>query len=267
MGSVNGGTGETVLVTGGGSGIGREFVRLFLADGARVLVVSLVQAELDSLQVEFAGFGDRLAVLQRDLSQSGAAEELAAWCEANSWTIDTLVNNAGFATYADVVAEDLARVETMIRLNVIGLTQLSSLFGQRMKARGRGNILNVGSTAGMVASGRFACYGGTKAYVNLFTAALRAELKPFGVNVTLLAPGATASKFAEAARIDGFSGKSMMRDLFAAGKAASPADVAKAGYQAMRRRKPHAIVGTGAGFARIGRLLPQHVLPGLIKNA
>jgi uncharacterized protein len=85
--------------------------------------------------------------------------------------------------------------------------------------------------------------------------------------VTLLAPGATSSKFAQAAGVDTFSGKSMMKDLFASGKSSSPADVARAGYRAMRKGKPCAIVGKGAGFARVGRLLPQHLLPSLVKDA
>lgn len=259
--------GEAVLVTGGGSGIGRELVRLFLDDGARVLVASLVREELDGLTREFAAHGDRLAVLQRDLSRPGAARDLLDWCDANGWEIDTLVNNAGFATYADVVDEDLARVETMIALNVVALTELSALFGARMKARGRGSILNVGSTAGMVASARFACYGGTKAYVNQFTFALRAELKPHGVSVTLLTPGAVGTGFAEAARIDRFSGKSMMKDMFAAGKASTPAEIANAAYRGLRKGKPQVLVGKGARFTGIARHLPQWVLPGLVKNA
>jgi uncharacterized protein len=264
---LSGGSAEAVLVTGGGSGIGRELVRLFLGDGARVLVASLVQQELDSLAKEFAEHGSRLVTLQSDLSRPGAAHDLLAWCDAHGWAIDTLVNNAGFATYAEVVDEDLARVETMIRLNVVALTELSSLFGARMKARGSGRILNVGSTAGLVASARFACYGATKAYVNQFTFALRAELKPFGVTVTLLTPGAVGTRFEEAARIDRFGGKSMMKDMFAAGKASSPAEIAVAAYRGLRRGQPQVLTGKGAAFAGLARHLPQWLPPSLIKNA
>ena len=102
----------------------------------------------------------------------------------------------------------------MIALNVAAPTKLAMLFGAQMRARGRGRILNVGSTAGM------APYCATKAYVNSFTLALAAELKPHGVAVACLAPGVTQTRFAEDGGILGFGGPSRLKALFAAGKAA-----------------------------------------------
>jgi uncharacterized protein len=258
---------EHALITGAGSGLGREFVRLALQDGARVLAVSLLEEELDKLRADFSQFGDRLTTSAQDLATPDAAEGLVAWCDAEGFQIDTLFNNAGFAVFGDVVDADLERVESMIGLNILSLTKLSALVGARMKARGRGNILNVGSTAGMLAAQRFAIYGGSKAYVNMFTVALRAELAPSGVNVTLLTPGATATKFAHAAHIDTFGGKSMMKDLFAKGQASSAADVARAGYEGMRKGKAHVLVGKGAGFASLAsRLVPLAAMPRLASN-
>jgi short-subunit dehydrogenase len=258
---------EQALVTGAGSGIGREFVRLALEDGARVLAVSLIEAELEKLRSDFAQFGDRLTTRAQDLSKPDAAETLSAWCDGEGFQIDTLFNNAGFAVFGDVVDADLKRVENMIELSMLSLTKLSALFGARMKARGKGNILNVGSTAGMVAAQRFAIYGGSKAYVNFFTVTLRAELAPFGVNVTLLTPGATATKFAQAAQIDTFGGKSMLKDLFAKGQASSPAEVARAGYEGMRKGKAQVLVGKGARLALLAsRLVPLATMPRLSSN-
>jgi short-subunit dehydrogenase len=258
---------EMVIVTGAGSGIGKSFTRLFLADGAHVLAVSLVPDELDRLREEMAGVGGTLVTHVQDLSVPGAAEALLAHCDAQGWQIDTLVNNAGFATFGDVVETDLSRIETMLRLNVMTVTALSSLFGARMRTRGRGNILNVGSTAGMVPAVRFAAYGATKAYVNAFTVALREEMRPHGVAVTCLAPGPVQTKFAEAAEIDRFDGTSMLKKWFASGRGSTAEDVARAGYDGMRDGKAMVLAGTGSGLAALARhLVPQSLLPRLMKN-
>lgn len=258
---------ENVIVTGAGSGIGKAFTRLFLADGAHVLAVSLLPEELDRLRDEMADVGGTLVTHVQDLSAPGAAEALLAHCDAQGWQVDTLVNNAGFATFGDVVDTDLMRIETMLRLNVITVTALSSLFGARMRERSSGTILNVGSTAGMVPAVRFAAYGGTKAYVNAFTVALREEMRPNGVNVTCLAPGPVQTKFAETAKIDSFDGTSMLKKWFASGRGSTAEDVARAGYDGMREGKAMVLAGTGSGLAALAQhLIPQSLLPRLMKN-
>ncbi len=258
---------KKVIVTGAGSGIGKEFTKLFLEDGSHVLAVSLVQIELDQLTEDFAFGSARLQTLQMDLAKPDAAAALLQWCHDNDWFPDTLINNAGFACFGDAVDLPPERVANMLELNVITLTMTSMLFGREMKERGHGAILNVGSTAGMVPSMRFASYGGSKAYVNAFTYALSAELKPFGVTVTCLTPGATQTKFAQAGGIDTFSGKSLLHNMFEKNKAGSPAEVARAGYDALAARKTHALVGTGSKFAAIAsRLVAQHRLPHLVRN-
>lgn len=258
---------EQVIVTGAGSGIGKAFTRLFLADGAHVLAVSLVPEELDRLRDEMAGLGGTLDIHVQDLSQPGAADALLAHCDAQDWRVDTLVNNAGFATFGDVIDTDPRRIETMLHLNVIAVTQLSAVFGARMRERGSGTILNVGSTAGMVPAVRFAAYGATKAYVNAFTAALREELRPHGVSVTCLAPGPVQTKFAETAEIDSFDGTSMLKKWFASGRGATAEEVARAGYDGMRDGKAMVLAGSGSGLAALAQhLIPQSLLPRLMKN-
>jgi short-subunit dehydrogenase len=255
------------LVTGAGSGIGKEFTRLYLEDGSHVLAVSLVQAELDELGEDFRFGGSRLQTLQMDLAKPDAAVALLQWCQDNDWFPDILINNAGFACFGDAVDLSPERVANMLQLNVITLTMTSMLFGRHMKDRRRGAILNVGSTAGMVPSIRFASYGASKSYVNTFTYALAAELKPYGVTVTCLTPGATQTKFAEAGGIDAFTGKSMLHKMFAQNKAGSPAEVARAGYDALAAGKRQALVGKGATFAAVlSRVVSQKNLPRLIKN-
>jgi len=256
-----------VLVTGAGSGIGRELVKLFLADGSKVLAVSLLDAELERLTIDLASSAERLQTLQLDLAEPASAEMLLSWCLDHDWVPDTLVNNAGFACFGEAVDLPLDRVTAMLELNVATLTKTSMLFGSLMKDRRRGSILNVGSTAGMVPAARMAAYCATKSYVNTFSFALAAELKPYGVTVTCLMPGATQTNFARAGGIDDFNGKSTLHDMFANNKAGSPAEVARGGYDALAKHKRHALVGKGSLLASIlSRAVPQQRLPDLIKN-
>jgi short-subunit dehydrogenase len=258
---------KKVLVTGAGSGIGKEFTKLFLEDGSRVLAVSLVQSELDQLATDFAFAADRLQTLQMDLAKPDAAQALLTWCQESDWLPDTLINNAGFACFGEATELSPERVASMLELNVITLTMTSMLFGREMKQRRHGAILNVGSTAGMMPSTRIASYGASKSYVNTFTYALAAELKPYGVRVTCLTPGATQTKFAEAGGIDTFDEKSLLHNLFEKNKAGSPVEVARAGYDALAAGKTHALVGKGAMIAAIAsRLIAQRRIPLLVKN-
>ena len=258
---------KKVLVTGAGSGIGKELTRLYLQDGSSVLAVSLLQNELDQLGEDFRFGAARLQTLQMDLAKPDAAAALLQWCQDNDWFPDILINNAGFACFGDAVDLSPERVANMLELNVITLTMTSMLFGGEMKARRHGAILNVGSTAGMIPSTRMASYCASKSYVNTFTYALAAELKPYGVTVTCLTPGATQTKFAQAGGIDAFAGKSLLHNMFEKNKAGSPAGVARAGYDALAGGKRQALHGKGATFAAVlSRVVSQKNLPRLIRN-
>jgi len=188
---------KTALITGGGSGIGRELVRLFARDGYRIVVFSLVQEELDALGAELAQSlpPERIHLFQMDLSEPGAAAKVAQTCDAQGVEVDVLVNNAGFALWGEVVEQDAEKLHTMMHLNIIAVAELSRLFGQKMKARGTGRILNVGSTLGVSPVPISAVYGATKAFVNSFTVALAVELAPYGVEVSCVEPFLTTTNF------------------------------------------------------------------------
>ena len=242
---------ETALVTGAGAGTGKEYVRLLLADGARVVAVSLLENELDDLLREFAGAGDRLMTRQADLAEPNGAEKLLAWCDEHDLVVDTLINNAGFAVYGDPLDVDLDKVEKMLMLNVIGSTKISTLFGRRMKERGSGRILVMGSTAGMMPTMRFAAYCASKAYTNMFTQCLGAALAESGVSITLVTPGSFKSKFAASADLESSMSGGLMPKLFAKEKLEA-SSVARAGYAAMRSARPAVTVGAKGHIARIG---------------
>lgn len=258
---------EQILVTGAGSGIGREFVTQFLAQGAKVLAVSLLQDELDSLQADLNPSGSHLVTLAMDLSTIDAADQLFDYCQQHEIIVDVLVNNAGFACFGETTALNAERMTNQLLLNCVTLTKCCQLFGAQMQERGSGHILNLGSTAGMIPAPRLASYGGSKAYVNNFSYALRSELKPYGVNVTCMTPGMVQTGFSKAAGIDQFEGSSILKQAYTTNRATTPATVAAAGIKGMYARKAQVLTGKGSRMAAIGSmLLPPTLLPLLVKN-
>lgn len=241
---------RSALVTGAGSGTGREYVRLLLGDGFHVIAVSLLDEELRDLQRELDPTGERLTVKQADLAETDSAEKLLGWCDEHDYQIDTLINNAGFAAYGIPTDIDLAKLERMLVLNVVTSTKLSMIFGQRMKQRGSGNILVMGSSAGFSPTVRFAAYGASKAFTNTFSLALGAELEQAGVTVTCVTPGSFQSNFATTADVTGFTGTTVMKRIYESEKL-DAATVASAGYRALLDGKPMLIVGSKGKAAKV----------------
>ncbi len=108
--------------------------------------------------------------------------------------VEYVVNNAGFGLFGRAVQRDRADQLDMIAVNIRALTDLSLRFSDHL-IRNRGGMLNVGSIAGFLPGPGMAVYYATKAYVLSFTEAMRAELAPHGVRVTVLCPGPVPSEF------------------------------------------------------------------------
>jgi short-subunit dehydrogenase len=244
---------ETAVVTGAGAGTGREFTKLLLADGAIVIAVSLLSEELDALTRELDPGQGRLVTKQADLSESNAAEDLLTWCDEQGYDVDVLINNAGFAIYGEPTEVDMSRVETMIALNVVTCLKMSVLFARRMKQRGSGKILVMGSTAGIAPTPRLGAYCATKAFTNSASWSLGAELRGTGVDVTVVTPGSFRSNFAGTANVRDTSllGKVYRRERLDA------SGVARRAYSAMRKGRATVTVGRSGQLAKVlGRVLP-----------
>ena len=256
---------KTVLITGGAGGIGREFCKLFNNDGYNIVVFSLLQDELDQLgndlkaqrsDVDYRG-------VQMDLSQPDAAEEIMQWLDQQNLELDVLVNNVGFGMMGEHVEQDSQTLERMHTLNNILLSKLCMLVGARMKARGHGKIMNIGSLAGFCPMPFFAAYSASKAFVINLSASLQEELKPYGVQVTCFCPSTTKTAFLDTAQSKHASSSGIRE--FVSAQIATPEQVAKAGYAALNQGKRYALPGLSVTLQSIWiRMMPLRVMANFV---
>lgn len=247
----------TALVTGASAGLGRDYARLFAADGHDVVLVARRRERLEELARDLQATSPAQAhVIAIDLAERDAASRIADELRARGIAIDYLVNNAGFGTNGPFAEADAAKQLEMIQVNVTALVELTRLLVPDMLARGSGRILNVGSTAGFQAGPYMAVYYASKAFVNSFTEALAWELAGSGVTATVSCPGATATEFA------GHAGNAESL-LFRIGAADSMA-VAREGYAGMMAGKAMVVHGlTNKLGVQALRLSPRAIVTGI----
>jgi uncharacterized protein len=195
----------SALITGASAGIGRELARQ-LAGRARTLVlVARREQRLNELRDELRNRNAQLNVYARavDLCDKAQIDELIRWLDEHRIEIDFLINNAGLGDYGSVATSDIERDNRILQVNITAVTFLTRLLLPRMISRRRGAILNVSSSAGFLPIPGMTVYAATKAYVNSFTEALRAELRGTGVSVTALCPGPVHTEFGDVAKRPG----------------------------------------------------------------
>jgi short-subunit dehydrogenase len=189
---------RTVLITGASSGIGYEFAKLFAHEGYDLVLVARTEEGLSTLARELEEKYRIIArILPKDLGIASSAEKIHQECLRESFSVDVLVNCAGFGLSGGFCETDLATEVSMIQVNVVTLTQLTKLFLKDMVRKGEGKILNVASIVAFLPGPYMAVYYATKAYVLSFSEALAEEVRDKGVTVTALCPGPTRTRFYE----------------------------------------------------------------------
>jgi len=234
---------KTVLITGGGSGIGKEFCKLFYNRGDNIVVASLDEDELVQLKMELPGSETQtVETIQIDLAIDNAANTLFVEIKKRNLAIDILINNAGFGAYGAHIDLDYGRIKNMINLNCQTPALLCHLFGNEMKTKGSGRILNVGSTISFQPLPYLTNYSASKAFVVTFTEAFAEEMAPHGVVVCCLCPGTTATNFLDTAGIIPDNETASIGNI-ANRVAMRPEDVAKIGFDGLLRGKRKIIPG------------------------
>lgn len=211
------------IVTGASSGIGYELA-LICAREKYELLIAADSPEIDQAASQLRGLGANVTALEADLATRDGVDRLYEMTAGRQ--IDVLIANAGHGLGGAFLDQDF-EVEHVIDTNVTGTIYLLQRVGRDMRARGAGRILITGSIAGFIPGTFLAVYNGTKAFIDSFSFALRAELKDSGVTVTCLMPGATETDFfARADMLDTAVGQAEKDD---------PANVARVGFDAMMR--------------------------------
>jgi len=230
-------TERVTLITGASAGIGAELARVFAAKGHRVALVARRTDRLTSLAGEITAAGGAAPIIiSCDLTQPDSGDKIAEALTSNGVEVDYVVNNAGFGLFGRAVQRDRADQLDIIAVNIRALTDLSLRFSDQL-IRNRGGILNVGSIAGFLPGPGMAVYYASKAYVLSFTEALRAELAPHGVRVTVLCPGPVPSEFQARAGFEPGFDSAVLN--------VSPADVAQQAYRGLMANQRAVLPGFG----------------------
>lgn len=234
---------QLVVVTGGGSGIGRETALAFARDGAEVVVcdVNLDAAKETAAMVEEAGSTAHAYLL--DVSDEAAVQAFAAEVDERHGTPDVLVNNAGIGhagNFLDTSSEDFQRV---MDVNFNGVVYGCRAFAPRMVAQGTGgHIVNLSSAAAFTPMKAFGPYASSKSAVFMFSDCLRAELAPAGIGVTTVCPGIVHTNITATTHFSGVSAEDEARkqakaDRLYRRRGYTPDKVARQIVKAVRRKQ------------------------------
>jgi NAD(P)-dependent dehydrogenase (short-subunit alcohol dehydrogenase family) len=182
--------GRTVLVTGAGSGIGRETALLAARRGADLAICDLDEPGLAEVEAAARHGGARVVARRVDVASADQMREFAEAVHAEARAVDLLVNNAGVGLGAGFLDTELEDWNWILGVNLMGVVHGCHFFVPRMVERGAGgHVVNVSSMAGFFASPSLAAYSATKFAVLGLSEALREELRPHGIGVTAICPG------------------------------------------------------------------------------
>jgi short-subunit dehydrogenase len=219
------------IVTGASSGIGYELAK-HCADYGFDLLVAADEPAINDAAQDFQ-LGVAAEAVEVDLATQEGVDRLYSATQGRA--VDALLANAGHGLGRGFLDQDFNRLRHIIDTNITGTVYLIHKVGRDMRARGQGRILITGSIAGFMPGTYQAVYNGTKAFIDSFSFALRAELKDTGVTVTCLMPGATETEFFERA--------DMMDTKVGTQEKDHPAGVARDGFEAMMKGEAHVVSG------------------------
>ena len=226
------------LITGASKGIGLSIARELASRRINLLLVARHEDALRQITSELRGKYDiEVYYFIADLSQEQSAEAVHNWCSINNYSVQYLVNNAGYGLSGKFEAHPLPDHLRLMHVNMNAVVQLCYLFLPILRRQEKAYILNIASSAAYQAVPYMGVYAATKAFVLQFSRALRYELLHSPVSVTCISPGATESNFNVTAQIG-------PKGVKAAQKLQMKAeDVAKIAVESMYKGKTEVITG------------------------
>ena len=223
---------QLAIVTGASTGIGYELARCCATHGFD-LVVAADEPGIRTAAQAFEAMGAEVTAVEADLSTLEGVDELCL--AVGDRPVDALLANAGRGLGKAFLDQHFGDIRHVIDTNITGTVYLIHQLGQRMRATARGRILITGSIAGFMPGTYQAAYNASKAFLDSFSFALRAELKDSGVTVTCLMPGATETEFFERA--------DLMDTKIGQEKKMDAGEVALVGFEAMMNGDGDVVAG------------------------
>ena len=191
---------KVAIITGGGSGIGRETCRLFAREGAKMMIADLIVEAATEVADELKAQGHQAVAMKTDITSFDEAQHLIDATLDTFGHIDILANIAGgsagpviktkHSLFADSTRE---RWEDMINLNLYGALNCTRAVINHMIERRSGKIVSFASTAGMIGMQKAAEYAAAKGGIIAFTKTLAKEVGQYGINVNCISPGVIGS--------------------------------------------------------------------------
>jgi short-subunit dehydrogenase len=238
------------IVTGASSGIGFELAKCCVENGFDLLIAA-DEPQINEAANKLKTSGATVKAVEADLATIEGVDKLYAAAEGRP--IAALLANAGRGLGHAFIDQDFQQIRRVVDTNVTGTLYLLHKVAKQMKQARQGRILITGSIAGVMPGTYQAVYNGSKAFLDSFSFALRAELKDSGVTVTCLMPGATETEFFERAE--------MLDTKVGTQKKQDPSEVAKTGFEAMMKGSGDVVTGWQNKLqAAIAHITPSGVL-------
>jgi hypothetical protein len=260
---MNDGLTRRALVTGASSGIGQAFARVLAAEGHELILSARRMDRLEALAHELnERHGTRSRVFAADLADTEAARQLCEWLNAQSLTVDVLINNAGYGVPGSYAGTTWQQQRDFLQVMVVALAELTHRLLPGMIERRWGRIINVASLAGLLPGvAGHTLYAASKALVITFSESLALEVARHGVNVTASCPGFTLTEFHDVTGT-----RAMMSKL--PSYLWSDADaVARGSYDAVMAGVPVYVPGRlNRSIASLSRWLPRRVVIAAMKR-
>jgi 3alpha(or 20beta)-hydroxysteroid dehydrogenase len=217
--------GKVALITGGARGMGATEARLFVEEGACVVITDI----LDDLGTETAKSigSDSCTYLHHDVTNEDQWTDTVRKTLESHGQIDILVNNAGIFERGSVLDTTLAAYRRTIDINQVGVFLGMQSVAQHMVGRGKGSIVNISSVAGLSGTPGFLAYGASKWAVRGMTKGVAKELAPFGVRVNSIHPGIIDTPMLQTFDAAGEGVREAVRMRIPMGKEADPIHVAR----------------------------------------
>lgn len=190
---------RVAVITGASSGIGAATARVLTRAGWRVILAARRIDRLESLRAEIVSNGGAALAIRTDVSQRDSIDQLIDRAMKAYDQIDVLINNAGFGQMGWLEEIDPVEIRRQFAVNVLGAIELTQAVLPIMMRQRHGQIINVASIASKIATPTYSIYSSTKFAIDGFTQALRREVKPWGIRVSILYPNTVETEFAEPA--------------------------------------------------------------------